>query len=310
MIGDIAPIVVDAALEPVYRARAGARYANIRASNVGNGLVFIDHPAQNVVLEDTVVDGAYRVIENTAPQGERADVVGLRVSRVTARGVRRGFARIRYGSRDGLIEDVAAEGVVSRGKTDLPVGIAFDGQARDFRLDRCVMRGFVWRRDDKRYWNGDGFSSERGNRRLLFRKCEAHDNSDGGFDLKSSDTVLDDCVATGNARNYRFWSPVRSTRLTSRHPRKAGGIGDTTHIALYGPKPASGVAREPFTVEIDHLVARSGQGWPLFIVYHGPVRIVVGSHDIAVPSGTPLVRTSDGGSVPGGIVFRSGRPAV
>src|SRR3546814_11498428 len=88
-------------------------------------------------------------------------------------------------------------------------GRAVDGTAHDFRVERCSMRGFQWKRKARQYWNGDGFSTERGNARMLVRQCAAWDNSDGGFDLKSTETVLDDC---GSGRKDR-----KSTRLNSSH---------------------------------------------------------------------------------------------
>lgn len=286
----------------VYRARSGRFIAGISAEDVGNGFVRIATPVTGLTVEDVIIDNVYRVIENSAEaKGADASVRGLAVRRITATNVRRGFARIRYGSQDGLIADVSASGVVATAPRDLPVGIAFADTAHDFRIERCVMRGFRWRREEKKYWNGDGFSAERDNRNLLFSHCAAWDNSDGGFDLKSSSTRLDDCVAGRNARNYRLWSTIEATRLTSLEPMKFGGIGDTTHFSLMGPKPAAERAQTPIVITIDHLVVRSEKGWPVFHVQDGPVRIIVGSHDIRVPPGTPLVRTASGGSVPGGI---------
>src|SRR3546814_3867556 len=91
--------------------------------------------------------------------------------------------------------------MLTTGSTDLPVGIGFADTAHDFRVERCFMRHFQWKRRDNQYWNGDGFSTERGNARFQFRQCAAWDNSDGGFDLKSTETLLDDCTSGRNARN-------------------------------------------------------------------------------------------------------------
>lgn len=290
----------------VYRASSGRVIAGVRVTDVGNGLIRFADPATNVTLEDAVVERVYRVVEDTASvKGGSAGIVGLSVRRVQATGVRRGFARIRYDSHDGVIADVTADGVMTEGPEDLPVGIAFDDVARNFTVERCRMQGFQWRRAPEQYWNGDGFSAERGNSGLLFRACEAWDNSDAGFDLKATGSLLDDCVAGRNARNYRLWSSIALTRVTSVDPNKIGGIGDTNHLSLLGPKGG-----EPNLVTIDHLVIRAGQAWPIFDVYDGPVRVVVGSHDIQAPPGTPLVRLRSGGSVPDGIIWQSGAPQL
>lgn len=293
--------------EPVYIVQSGAIYGGVRASDVGNGLFLIRDPVQNVEIADVEVTGGYRVIENTARSGgPPADCTGLRVRGARASDLRRSFARVRYGSRDGLIADVTASGILTTGASDLPVGIAFADQASDFTLERCTMRGFQWQRGEREYWNGDGFSTERGNARFLFRQCAAWDNSDGGFDLKSTETLLDDCVSGRNARNYRLWTSMRATRLTSVDPVKIGGIGDTNHFSIMAGQSAG----EPLLVRIEHLSVRSDRQWPIFDVHDGPAQIVVGSHDIQVPPGTPLVRSRNGGSVPGGVAFAGTPPQL
>lgn len=293
--------------EPVYFAQSGGVYRGVRASNVGNGLFVIREPVRDVVISGIQVDGGYRVIENgAAPDRVSAGCAGLRVSGARASNLRRSFARIRYDSHDGVIEDVSASGTLATGKTDLPVGIAFDGTAHDFRIERCLMRGFQWQRKPRQYWNGDGFSTERGNSRFLFRQCAAWDNSDGGFDLKSTETTLDDCISGRNARNFRLWSSIRATRLTSLDPVKIGGIGDTNHFTIMGARGAS----EPVTIHIEHLVVKSDRGWPIFDVHNGPARIIIGSHDINVPPGTQLWRSRGGGSVPGGVSFVGTPPTL
>ncbi|UVO49042.1 hypothetical protein M0208_00325 [Sphingomonas sp. SUN019] len=293
--------------EAVYHVKTNADYRRINARDVGNGLFVLDRPTRGVVIEDVRIDGAYRVIENNGVDRATAGCVGLRVSNVTATKLRRGFARIRYDSTGGVLTDITASGVMTTGAHDLPCGIALADEASDFRFERCTMRGFRWHRKPRQYWNGDGFSAERGNRRLLFRKCGAWDNSDGGFDLKSSESVLDDCIAGGNARNYRLWANIRATRLTSVEPLKIGGIGDTVHFALMGSKAPAGA---PIVIYIAHLVVKSARAWPIFDVHDGPVQIIVGTHDIDVPSGTPLIRRRGKGNVPGGIRWSGAPPRL
>ena len=293
--------------EPVYYVQSGGVYRGVRARDVGNGLFVIREPVHNVRIGDIRVQGGYRVIENTAaPDLVAAGCVGLRVRGARASDLERSFARIRYDSHDGVIEDVSASGMLTTGATDLPVGIAFADTAHDFRIERCFMRGFQWKRRDTQYWNGDGFSTERGNARFLFRQCAAWDNSDGGFDLKSTETVLDDCISGRNARNFRLWTSMRATRLISLDPIKIGGTGDTNHFSIMAAQGAS----EPLIIYIEHLTVKSDRGWPIFDVHNGPAKIIIGSHDIQVPPGTPLVRPRGGGSVPGGVSFAGTPPRL
>lgn len=301
-------VPIAAAGEQVYFVRSGAVYRGVRARAVGNGLFVIREPVRDVQISNIRVEGGYRVIENRAASdmAGAAGCVGLRVRGARASNLERSFARIRYDSHDGVISDVSASGMLTTGSTDLPVGIAFDGTAHDFRIERCIMRGFQWKRAEKKYWNGDGFSTERGNARMLFRQCAAWNNSDGGFDLKSTETLLDDCVSGRNARNFRLWSSIRATRLVSLDPIKIGGIGDTNHFTIMA---AQGLD-EPLVITIEHLAIKSDRSWPIFDVHDGPAKIIVGSHDIQVPPGTPLVRSRGGGSVPGGVSFAGTPPKL
>lgn len=293
--------------QPVYYVRSRGVYRGVRARDVGNGLFVVREPVRDVQISNIRVDGGYRVIENTAaPELVNAGSTGLHVRGARATGLVRSFARIRYDSSHGTIQDVSASGTLATGSTDLPVGIAFADTAHDFRIERCFMRGFQWQRKDKQYWNGDGFSTERGNARFLFRQCAAWDNSDGGFDLKSTETTLDDCVSGRNARNFRLWSSIRATRLISLDPIKIGGIGDTNHFSIMATKGA----QEPLLIYIEHLTVKSDRGWPIFDVNNGPARIIIGSHDIQVPPGTPLVRSRGGGTVPGGVSFAGTPPKL
>ncbi len=128
-------VQIDAGGEPVYFVESGAIYRGVRARDVGNGLFVIREPVHNVQIVDIRVAGGYRVIENkVTPEQAKAGSVGLRVRGANATNLERSFARIRYDSHDGVIEDVSASGMRTTGATDLPVGIAFDGTAHDFRV--------------------------------------------------------------------------------------------------------------------------------------------------------------------------------
>src|SRR3546814_10198688 len=55
------------------------------------------------------------------------------------------------------------------------------------------------------YFNGDGFASERGVYDVRFIDTVARGNTDGGYDLKSSGTVVVRALSEENGRNYRLW---------------------------------------------------------------------------------------------------------
>lgn len=257
----------------------------------GNGALQVKSACNNVTMQNVIADVGYRVLEVKS-----GPVTSLLVERVTATGLTRGLLRIGNSSRGGIIRAVGAVGTVVDTDADMPCGFKFEDKASDFLLERVVARNFQQRLAPDKYWNGDGFSTERDNDGFIFRQCEAHDNSDGGFDLKSTNTRLEDCTASGNARNFRFWSSAKATTLTSINPVMRGGIGGKAHFGVYG---ASGTTVE---ITIDKVVAR-GPG-PLFSVENGPVRIIVGDHDIQGVD--KLLSTARGGTAQ--IFWKTGAP--
>lgn len=262
------------------RAVSGTRMEGARIANAGNGALRIDRPVADVTMRDVTVTGGYRAFETLAARGLKdASVVGFTIENVRATGLQRGFARIGYNSHRGIIRDVQASGTVFN--DDIPCGIAFMDTAHDCTIERCVMRGFRMEPGPDAYWNGDGYSSERGNYGLRFLRCAAWDCTDGGFDLKSTGTFLDGCIAGRNKYNYRFWSSLEAHELTSLNPVAGKGHGGHGHFSIS--------ADPPLTLHIDHLTARADDRAPLFTVHRGVATIVIRSHDLSLPRGTPLL---------------------
>ncbi|WP_221032577.1 DUF7594 domain-containing protein [Actomonas aquatica] len=76
------------------------------------------------------------------------------------------------------------------------------------------------------YWNGDGFSSERGAYNITLLRCWAIDNWDAGFDNKGGNMTFQDCVATGNMRGFRHWGDTATfDNCLSVNLIKRGGTG-------------------------------------------------------------------------------------
>ncbi len=76
------------------------------------------------------------------------------------------------------------------------------------------------------YWNGDGFSSERGATNITLLRCWSIDNWDAGFDNKGGNMTFQDCVATGNMRGFRHWGDTATfDNCLSVNLIKRGGTG-------------------------------------------------------------------------------------
>jgi hypothetical protein len=210
------------------RRASHLEFSHIAFDGFGNGCVRVAAPIADLVVEDCTYVNVYRFFENTAARTERhATLQGFAIRRCSGAGAERGFARIRYASSDGVLEDCIGEGLANEGGS-LPAGIALDGEAHDITLRRCIMRNFQqWRAGN--YWNGDGFSDEAGNHGIVYQACEAYGSTDGGFDCKSREVALTDCIAGDNKRNYRIWSGRATlTRCTSNDPNFRGAEIENT----------------------------------------------------------------------------------
>ncbi|WP_347302940.1 hypothetical protein V5740_13230 [Croceibacterium sp. TMG7-5b_MA50] len=259
-------------------------------------------PVRGVRLHDLVTAASPEWLLDCSPQGSLEDAM---IERVAAR-CGRGCIRIRGTSARVLVRDVQAGGSVIRDRRRLPGGMVLSGDASDITIERVSMSGFRSQWADDRYWNGDGFATERGNRRIVIRDCSAIDNTDGGFDMKAADSQFAGInLAQGNARNFRFWSSWEAATLVSLEPVRRGGRGGRAHFGIYGKQA------EPRTLRIERLVARAAgdNRAPLFKVEAtGPVTVIVGSHDLALPPGTPLLDKVDDAAVE--FVWHSGEPRL
>jgi hypothetical protein len=85
------------------------------------------------------------------------------------------------------------------------------------------------------YWNADGFAAERNTYNITYLRCGAFDNTDGGWDLKTVNPVLIDCVSARNKRAYRFWStgPVYLENCAGVNSFKRGGSGNATGLWVH-----------------------------------------------------------------------------
>lgn len=212
-------------------------FSHLDFRGLGNGCFRIGGAVRWLTIEDCRYANVYRFIENTTSNGQsRADLRDFAIRRCSGVDTERGFLRIRYASRDGLIEDCRAEGRANEGG-DIPAGCALDDRAQNITYRRCVMENFQqWRAGD--YWNGDGFSDEEQNQGIRYEACEARGATDGGFDCKSRGVVFEGCIAEDNKRNFRIWSAEADMRdCISRTPNFRGRAvenADSSHIWIGG----------------------------------------------------------------------------
>jgi hypothetical protein len=213
------------------------------------------------------ISGWFRAVETR--EGTR--IRNLTIQGVTATDLQRDGIRIR-GDVDGVnIHDFKLQmRSEPQSSPNLPIGIAVQ-TGHGIAISDGDISGFQMIRVEGQYTNGDGIASERDVDGLTIKRVTSSDNSDGGFDLKSQNTVLDDLTAARNGRNYRFWGTVDAGTLTSIDPRGA-------HIWVHGG------AR----VHIRKLIARSTTKAPLLNI-DGPSEVIIDSCELNRVPGTKLV---------------------
>lgn len=189
------------------RLLTGADHLNIqnfkledmgRAIHVGSAIK--DLSISNMVGENVrrFFDNDYR----NGPTGE-ATISGLVIEDVEIRGFSKNAIRLRDGTNDVVIRNVTADSE-RQDKDNFAMGVLLTDQVHNVLIENTTMRNSHSTLGS--YWNGDGFVTERGVSNVRFVNTVSTGNTDAGYDLKSSNTVLINAYAADNSRNYRIWS--------------------------------------------------------------------------------------------------------
>lgn len=255
-------------------------------ADFGDGVVVVDIALRNVTIEDCTATNSYRFLKNWSQQHPDmpASITGFIFRRIRADRLKRGFMRILYDSSGGVIEDVQVRG--SAYGASYCVGFALDDTVNDVVYRRAEAHDFVEStRPDDRYWNGDGFSDERGNRHIRYYSCIATGCGDGGFDTKSAGVHLQSCLARGNKRNYRLWNSGYLKDCRSEDPFKRGGTGEAAHFSFSGDTGPVYILDRPI------VRASAGNQAPVFFFQNeGPrASIAIYNADIVAPD-APLLQ--------------------
>ncbi len=216
----------------VFRLYTGANnvtFTNLAFQN--EGIVFnAGGNASNITISDVSATNVRRFFANYLGSGETtANVTGLTMRRVQVNGFSKGVLRIEHNSSGILLEDVVGDSQ-RQDKDDFAMGVHLDDTAHDATFRRVTMRNA---HDSLHtYWNGDGFATERGNYDIHFEDTLATGNTDGGYDLKSTQTTMVRARAEDNKRNFRLWgtADVTVTDCVSLNPNKRGGSSSQAQV--------------------------------------------------------------------------------
>lgn len=200
-------------------------FRDIAFRNQGSAFVAAGD-VSNITVTDVTATNVRRFFENYRSSKEpSANINGLVIKRVRVDGFSKTVVRFQYNSSNLLMEDVIADSQRQDGD-NFAMGIHIDDTAHNVTLRRVSIANTHSSKGS--YWNGDGFATERGNYNITFEDTNATGATDGGYDLKSSNTKLIRTKASDNKRNYRFWgrNMVVTDCFGGTHRRRGGTGGD------------------------------------------------------------------------------------
>ncbi|HEX6121443.1 MAG TPA: cadherin domain-containing protein [Dongiaceae bacterium] len=242
----MAPEIVGTRAEPwipgssngndLFRLLSGANnlvFQDLAVKNVGNGVFRAGADISNLTIRNVTATNVSRFLENyVSGTATSATIDGLTVQNARIDGYSQNAIRLQYDTRNVVIDNVIADGQRQDGGLYI-AGIALAGTVHDVLISHSEMRNNYGSGGSTEYWNGDGFMTERGVYNIRLEDTIASGNTDAGYDLKSSSTVLVRAVSEGNNRNYRFWSNSISLQDSSSiDPFHSGGSASTSHVWL------------------------------------------------------------------------------
>lgn len=211
----------------VFRLGRGAnhlRFQHLSFRNQGNGCFYVSGDISDLAIEHVDATNVRRFFENYAARSAgSATIDGLTIRNVKVRGFSKGAIRLQYDTHNVVLEDILGDSE-RQDRDNFAEGIALEGTVHDVLVRRVTMRNSQDTLHE--YWNGDGFTDEKDTYRIRFEDTVASGNTDGGYDLKSNETVLLRAVAEDNKHNFKLWGKgVTIDTCVGRGPHRRGGTG-------------------------------------------------------------------------------------
>jgi len=192
--------------QEVFRLLDGAdhlKFENMNFQDV-NTAFRLAGTLEGISLEHMKADNINRFVYNLATgTATSATVSDLTIRDVDVTGFAKAVVSLRYDTNNVVIEDVTGDSQHIDG-SNFATGIQLDGTVHSVIVKDTKMGNIT--DTVNRYWNGDGFATEKDVYDVAFINTYAYNNTDAGYDLKSSKTTLINAVAEGNTRNFRFWA--------------------------------------------------------------------------------------------------------
>lgn len=165
---------------------------------------------RNILFENLEMDNIEDGIR--LRNAENVTVRGCSIIRHTKKAFRIGFYT-RFITFEDCDTDANGGDNVNFPTRSIPVGFGTDSPGLDrpvihnLRFIGCSARNNRFKNQgSNNYWNGDGYSTERGVYNVTYSRCTSIDNHDGGWDDKAVNVIYENCIAIGNKRGFRSWS--------------------------------------------------------------------------------------------------------
>ena len=217
----------------VFRLLNGANnlhFRDLNFKNVGNGAFRLGGDLKGLTLEDMNATNVRRFVENDdAGNANTASVSDLTIRDINVWGFSKSAIHLKYNTNNVLIEDVFADSQRQDGD-EFAMGVQLEGSVHNVVHRRVTMNNATQRKGRNDYWNGDGFVTDWGTYNITYEDTFAAGSTDGGYDLKSRDTLLIRAHAADNKRNFRIWRNATMFDVVSDEPVRRGGGGTKAHV--------------------------------------------------------------------------------
>jgi len=205
-----------------FRLLSGANnlvFENMNFSNVASAFR-VGANVSNITVQDMSANNVRIFFEDyVSGTNTSATIAGLTIRDVSVTGFSKGAIRLQYDTHDVVIDNVFGDSRYEDGD-GICEGVALQGTVHNVLISHTTMEHAI---ASGTYYNGDGFSSELGVYNVTYQDTLSVGNADGGYDLKSSNTILNNAVAEGNGRNFRLWSTATLNDCVGLDPHLFGG---------------------------------------------------------------------------------------
>ncbi len=207
-------------------------FKDLEFLNIGGGAIKIADSISNLTISDIHAENCQRVFENLLSGAvPNANINGLVIRYVSAKGYSRNFIRLGYSSSNVLIEDVYGDSQRQVDTSGFSTGVVIEASANSAIIRRATMLNH--HDQSNAYWNADGFSAEAANYSIRYEYCLSAGNTDGGYDTKAADTYFLRTVSIDNKKNYRVWNSAVLDQVVSLDPFIRGGSSAQSHLGSY-----------------------------------------------------------------------------